>query len=334
MGRALLPLVPLYAAMVAAKNFAYERQWARLQRLRWPVVSIGNLSVGGSGKTPLTIRLAELLRQQGIEVDVLSRGYGRSSTRVVRVRPDGTAEEFGDEPLLIAQAGEIPVFVGASRYAAGALAESRAPGPGVHLLDDGLQHRQLARDVDIVVLHRSDFESHLLPAGRLREGFAALSRAQIVVLREEDRDLAAQLQRRAWSGSLWWMQRRLEIPPVQRAVAFCAIARSEEFFSALRRESVEIVAHRAWRDHHNYAQADLAELVELQRQHGAEAFLTTEKDLVRLSPEQRQTLLHAAPLQTVRLGVRLWDEAAAIEQLLALLPEQGRSMRAGRSSAP
>ena len=138
----LAPLVPLYAAAVRAKNLAYERGWARPKRLRWPVVSIGNLSMGGSGKTPLTIRLAQLLRERGFAVDVLSRGYGRQSKVVERVTTGGSAEEFGDEPLLIAEAAGVPVFVGANRYRAGMLAEASAAGPVLHLLDDGFQHRR------------------------------------------------------------------------------------------------------------------------------------------------------------------------------------------------
>ena len=243
-------MTPLYAAAVAAKNAAYDRGWVHAKTLRWPVVSIGNLSVGGSGKTPLTIRVAELLRERGVAVDVLSRGYGRRSAAVERVNPKGTAESFGDEPLEITRATGVPVYVGPSRYAAGLLAEGSAPGPGLHLLDDGFQHRQLARDVDIVVLHRSDFGGRLLPAGWLREGFASLRRAQILALREEDADLESILRGRGLEQPIWWMERRLEVAGEQRVVAFCAIARPEEFFSGLRSSGVQIAAMRAWRDHH------------------------------------------------------------------------------------
>lgn len=320
----LRPLVPLYAAAVGAKNRAYERGWARAERLRWPVVSIGNLSVGGSGKTPLTIRVAELLKERGITVDVLSRGYGRRSAAVERVRLDGSAEEFGDEPLLIAKAAGVPVFVGASRHAAGKLAEAGAAGPVLHLLDDGFQHRRLARNMDIVILHRSDFGERLLPAGRLREGFLSLSRAQIIVMRAEDRDLEADLQRRGYTQPIWWMERRVEVPRVRRVVAFCSIAREAEFFSSVRACGVEVVAMRGWRDHHAYNDADIAELIELRRQHEAEAFLTTEKDRERLSLEQQRALNNAASLNAAKLVIRLDDEGAAMEQLLSFLPAQWR----------
>jgi tetraacyldisaccharide 4'-kinase len=324
LNRLLTPLVPLYAAAVGTKDLAYARGWVRPKRLARPVISVGNLSVGGSGKTPLTIRLAELLRERGIAVDVLSRGYGRHSQAVARVNPAGSVEEFGDEPLLMARM-QIPVFVGADRWAAGRLAEAEGSGTGVHLLDDGFQHRSLARNVDLVALHRSDFAQRLLPAGRLRENFAALGRARFVVMREEDRDLEEDLRRRGFRGAVWWVERRVRLPLVHRVVAFCAIARPEEFFAAIHGQGIAIAAARLWRDHHPYTHADLAELMELQRQHAAEAFLTTEKDLVRISAEQQRELTSAAPLHAAELQLRLSDEAAAMDELLALLSPEGAS---------
>lgn len=323
MRRALLPLVPIYAAAVAAKNRAYEHGLLRQQRLRGPVVSVGNLSVGGSGKTPLTIGLAQLLRDRGIAVDVLSRGYGRRSHQVMRVDPAGSWQEYGDEPLLIAQQTRVPVYVGASRYAAGLLAESQSPRPTLHLLDDGFQHRQLARAVDIVILHRTDFAETLLPAGRLRETFSSLQRAQILVLRDDDRDLEPHLRSRGLRQPIWWMTRQLETPDVSSAIAFCAIARPAEFLAGLA--EISIPASRAARDHHVWTDREIADLIDLQRRHSAAAFVTTEKDLVRLSPAQRGTLEQAAPLHAVRLQVRLRDEAAAIDGLLEMLPTASRS---------
>jgi tetraacyldisaccharide 4'-kinase len=290
--------------------------------------------VGGSGKTPLTIRLAQLLLERGIAVDVLSRGYGRQSKAVERVTTGGSAEEFGDEPLLIAEASGVPVFVGSSRYRAGLLAEAGATGPMLHLLDDGFQHRELARDVDIVVLHGSDFTQRLLPAGRLREGFSSLSRAQILAVRQEDRALEAKLRGRGFTQPVWWMERRLEVPEVRRVIAFCGIAREEEFFPALRSRGVAVMAMRAWRDHHHYTQADIAELLELRRQHEADAFLTTEKDLVRLQPEQRRMLESTAPLHAAKLLVKLADEAMAIQQLCGLLPMNWREQTGELQQTP
>ena len=313
-------LVPIYAAALAAKNAAYERGWAKPQQLAWPVVSIGNLSMGGSGKTPLVIRLAQLLAARNIPVDVLSRGYGRRDTsRVERVNPEGEAARYGDEPLLIARAASVPVYVGASRYEAGLLAERNAPQSGIHLLDDGFQHRTLARTLDIVVLHRSDFEDVLLPAGRLREPLSALSRASIIVLRAEDRALEQELRRRGIAAPVWIQHRKLQVENVTQAVAFCGIARPDEFFCALRSQKVELADTVALGDHHHYSPADLNRLISALHQHNAQCFVTTEKDAARLTAEQRANLERIAPLHLARLQVSLENEAAVLDQLLALI---------------
>jgi tetraacyldisaccharide 4'-kinase len=318
--RAILqPLVPLYRAAIAAKNAAYDRSWVEAKRLRWPVVSVGNLSVGGSGKTPLVIRLAQLLSVRGVAVDVLSRGYGRSSTVVARVDSSGNAEDFGDEPLLIARKADVPVYVGASRYIAGLLAEREALGSGVHLLDDGFQHRQLARDADIVVVHNSDFEQQLLPAGRLREPLSSLRRASVVVLREEDAALEMRLRERGVQAPIWIQQRRVVVALRGPVVAFCGIAHPEEFFSTLKASGVDLVGARAFRDHHRYSDADVDAILALCRQAGAEACITTEKDAVRLSPSQRAKFASAVRLEAAQLEVSLVDERAAVDQVLAFL---------------
>jgi tetraacyldisaccharide 4'-kinase len=312
----LTPLVPLYAAALSAKNIAYDSRWIKPKSLSWPVISVGNLSVGGAGKTPVVIRLAELLAKQGHHVDVLSRGYGRSTQSVERVDAEGSAARYGDEPILIARNANVPVYVASDRYAAGALAEREQPAQGIHLLDDGFQHRRLARNVDIVVLHRSDFEERLLPAGRLREPLSALKRASVLLLREEDRHLEIELKRRNLAAPIWIQRRRLAIPPLKRTIAFCAVARPDEFFSALRSHSGDIAATSAFRDHHTYSDADLDQLLDLRDQHSSEVFITTEKDWVRLTPEQRTRL---APLNVARLEVVFENEPALTTQLLSLI---------------
>lgn len=320
MNQALLPLVPLYRAAVGLKNTSYDRGWLAGERLQRPVVSIGNLSVGGGGKTPLVIHLAQLLSAHGLSVDVLSRGYGRNSTAVACVDPAGSAEEFGDEPLLIARKAGVPVYVGASRYAAGLLAESESSPPGVHLLDDGFQHRKLARDADIVVVHKSDFQQHLLPAGRLREPLASLNRASAIVLREEDAGLAEELHKLGVRAPVWIQQRRrLVVETRGAAVAFCGIARPEEFYTALKTSGIDVVGTRSFRDHHRYMDADVEALLSLCQSSGAKAFITTEKDAVRLSSQQRARLASVMHLEAARLEVSFLDEAAVVKQLLALL---------------
>jgi tetraacyldisaccharide 4'-kinase len=269
-------------------------------------------------------------------VDVLSRGYGRVSDAVEQVIADGVedpAARYGDEPWLIAQHAAVPVFVGRERAAAGRLAEQVLVDANgrrhVHLLDDGMQHRKLARDVEIVLLHRSDFETTLLPAGRLREALSALERADFVVLREEDRDLAARARR--WmrldaevDGLVWTIRRELKVPALPgAAVAFCAIAHPEEFFEQLRTQGIAIAGAHAWRDHHRFANRDLITLCDAAAKLGAKCFVTTEKDLVRLTKAQRARLEETAPLFAGALTVRLLDSEKALVALEQRLHMRG-----------
>ena len=145
------PLTGIYAAASKLRNSLFERRLLAIRRRERPVVSVGNLSVGGAGKTPFVIALGEVLKARGIGFDVLSRGYGRQTRGVLVVDQDGSATDFGDEPLLIARWLDVPVVVGESRYEAGQVAETMF-APQLHILDDGFQHRSLARDFDIVLL--------------------------------------------------------------------------------------------------------------------------------------------------------------------------------------
>ncbi len=319
----LLPLVPLYGAVQALNDSAYVRGWRRVERLAWPVVSVGNLSVGGAGKTPFVIAVARMLTARGWSVDVLSRGYGRASDAVERVtaQEDDPAQRYGDEPWLIAQQGGLPVFVGNRRSAAGRLAESTLVDAGgadhVHLLDDGMQHRRLARDAEIVLLHRLDFESTLLPAGRLREPLAALWRADFVVLREEDAALVDRARRWMRSdGRIWTIRRELELPAIPgAAVVFCAIAHPEEFVAGVQAKGVRVAATYTWRDHHRFTDQDLGLLCSAAAKSGATCFLTTAKDAVRLTNAQRGRLEDIAPVLVADLTVRLLDSESALAAL-------------------
>lgn len=317
----LLPLVPLYAAATGLRNVAYDRGWAVSKKLEWPVVSLGNLSVGGSGKTPLVIRLAELLASRGLQVDVLSRGYGRTGTETKRVDPNGTAAEFGDEPLLIARRTGIPVYVAASRIEAGRLAEAQSGsgGGGMHLLDDGFQHRKLARDVDIVVMHSSDFGDCLLPAGRLREPLGSLGRATFVVLREEDAGFEGKVSALNPAAGVWCMRRELdtECRAGTRALAFCGIARPEGFFAQLREREIDLVRTEVFPDHHVYSCEDVQRLAQIASRESADVFITTEKDAVKLNGEMQSILRRRASLEVTRLSVRLRDEDRVLTELLA-----------------
>lgn len=317
----LLPLVPLYAAGLALREMRLERGWEKVRILWYPVISVGNLSTGGSGKTPLVIALARLLRAEGYGVDVLSRGYGRESRGAVRVRNDGSAEEFGDEPLLIAQKAAVPVWVAAERYEAGESADhdfiqsggemSGDPVPLVHLLDDGFQHRQLFRDVDVVLINREDCGDHLLPAGNLREPVEALERASVLAIPAEDHEFEMELRECGWSGPLWRVRRRMRVTAADGCVAaFCGIARPEQFFAGLEARGLQVALKKTFADHHRYTKKDVEGLCESARKAGAEFAITTEKDHVRLG-NLVGAFGHSLPLRTAELTVE-FDDAQSV----------------------
>jgi tetraacyldisaccharide 4'-kinase len=325
----LWPVVPIYRLGLALRELQFRTGLKPIRRLRWPIVSIGNLSTGGAGKTPLTIALAKALTARGLYVDVLSRGYGRRSTLPVLVDPAGKSEDFGDEPLLIAHEAGVPVYVAAERYDAGLLAEQAAKAPQdanrslglkAHIMDDGFQHRQLARDVDVLLLSRRDLNDHLLPAGNLREALHAAERAHVIAVSADEPDVEAEIKKRGWKSQVWRLRRRMEIPPVNNSpggpvAAFCGIARPEQFFQGLESAGMQLVARTAFRDHHNYTADDLSRLVSAAHKAGATALVTTEKDRVRLGA-LASTLPASLPLQTARLRIEIENEAAAIDWLI------------------
>lgn len=309
----LLPLVPLYRLALGLREVRLGCGLEPVRRLRFPVVSVGSLSAGGSGKTPLTLALAQALTRRGLDVDVLSRGYGRRSKAALRVDPNGAAEEFGDEPLLIAREADVPVYVAAQRYEAGLLAEAalqNSQGRVVHLLDDGFQHRQLDRDVNILLMDSRDWKDHLLPAGNLREPLAAMRRASVIAIPAEDVELEARLKPAGWQGSVWRLRRRMEVEPVDGpVVAFCGIARSEQFFAGLT--GLQLASRIAFADHHPYKVHDLDCIRDAMRSTGAKVVFTTEKDRVRLGK-----LGESLPLKTARLRVEIESEEAVVDQLV------------------
>ena len=157
------PLSVLFGVGVRARNALYDRGIASSQKLRGPVVSIGNVSVGGSGKTRVLL-LGEALKNRGIKFDILSRGYGRVTRGIAMVDPGGSARDFGDEPLLLARRLNVSVVVSEDRYHAGIFAESKF-GVQLHLLDDGFQHRSLFRNFDIVLITPEDLVIGCSPRG-------------------------------------------------------------------------------------------------------------------------------------------------------------------------
>lgn len=308
------PLSALYGAAVRIRNQLFDRGMIPVNRLEGPVVSIGNVTVGGSGKTPFLILLGELLKQRGIAFDVLSRGYRRETQGVAVVDPNGAARDFGDEPLLISRKLGVHVIVGEDRRQAGEMAEATF-GPQLHLLDDGFQHRRLARDFDIVLVTDSDAQDSLLPSGRLREPIASLARADAVVLTNHTAADGLQLR-----SQLVWRVRRDIVPPqtLEPCFAFCGIARPGNFFAQLEAAQVVLAGTRSFRDHHRYTDADVRDLQRLRQQAGAPAFVTTEKDAVNLGAH-RQTL---QPIHVVPVRMHLENPEAALDAMLATIAER------------
>ena len=313
------PFSSLYGGVVSSRNALYDRGWLRARRLQGAVISIGNLSTGGSGKTPFVILLGEHLRARGIRFDVLSRGYGRQTRGVLLVDPAGLPRDFGDEPLLIARRLQVPVVVGEDRYAAGQFAELRF-GAQIHLLDDGFQHRALARDFEIVLVTPDDASGRLLPAGRLREPLSSLRRADVVALVSGASADSFALKDMA----TWHLRRGIAIDEAQtsaaRPIVFCGIARPKNFLFQLQAAGIDPVAEAFFRDHHTYTEKDIRDLLELGRRSEAGGFVTTEKDAVNLGGY----LSALQPLTVIPVKMELADAANALDAMLRII-EQRRS---------
>lgn len=328
--RLLAPLAALYGAAVWARNRRLDRRGAAA-RAPVPVISVGNLTVGGTGKTPLVAWLARALLARGVQPAVVSRGYGGRSGRgpwIVGAAggPPAVAGEFGDEPLLLARLlPGVPVVVGRDRTA-GAAAAARA-GAAVVILDDGFQHRRLARNLDLVLVDalRPLDRARLLPAGDLREPLGALSRADGVVLtrsrRAESVEALERLVRRhnrqapilhADHRAVGFVDAAGQtVPAPERAVAFCGIGRPELFRADLERAGIGLERFETRRDHHVWSRAELARLSAWSRER-AVPLVTTEKDLVRIAPA---SLAAMEPPLALRIEAEVLDPAA----LLALL---------------
>lgn len=289
-------LSTLYAAIARRRREFYAARPDRRQRLRRPVVSVGNIAVGGRGKTPMVACVAQLLLDMGERPAVLSRGYRRrqpdDGVVVVRdaegIRAD--LDRSGDEPLMLAR--RLPgaaVLAAPDRYVAGRLAEQHL-GATVHVLDDGFQHLQLDRDVDLVIVAPEDVSAaaRTLPEGRLREMPDALIAADAVLAFDDE---TLERAARAASAAAFRLRRAIDAIDAsdgERAkgpvMAVAGIAVPERFFEDLRGAGHAVAATAAFRDHHRYSRRDLDRLVRTARAAGAARIVTTEKDYVRLLP--------------------------------------------------
>jgi tetraacyldisaccharide 4'-kinase len=308
-----------YGGLTALRGALYRHRLMTTRRLTCPVVSVGNITVGGTGKTPLAISLARRFRDRGLRPLVISRGYRGRAERTGGVVSDGRSlrmgpREAGDEPFMMAAAlSRVPVVVGGDRFAAGGLAQS-AFDPGVIVLDDAFQHIQLHRDINLVVMDRDNplGNGRLLPRGPLREPVSALARADAFILTRGGEpggqaDLPAWSPRLAGNRPVFSTVSSLQIrlaagidrrgagAPVpafavmaardlrgRRVAAFSGIARNHRFVAGLHRFGIDLAAHLSFPDHHWYTDADLRRIQRTARESRAEMVATTEKDWVRV----------------------------------------------------
>jgi tetraacyldisaccharide 4'-kinase len=293
-------LSQLYGRVTELRRAWYAGRPHRMRQLDRPVISVGNLVVGGSGKTPVVAALAKLLAGAGERPAILSRGYGRrEAADGVVVVSDGerrlaSAGQSGDEPYMLAQSLQgVPVFVCPDRYLAGRLAEGRF-GCTVHLLDDGFQHVQLGRDVDLLVVQRSHLDERLLPFGTLREPISAARVAGALLVAGSDDDAKAVSARIGVDTVFQVVPRYRPVRALgaaggdvsalagRRVVAVAGIARPQRFVAALRATGCEVVREMMFRDHHWFTSRDVDAIGKAAEESGADLIMTTEKDAVRL----------------------------------------------------
>jgi tetraacyldisaccharide 4'-kinase len=302
-----------------------------------PVISVGNITMGGTGKTPCVLLLAQILNQRGRRPGILTRGYGRNSPHKHLALEPGAVlnpEHSGDEPQIFVRSGLAPVGIGADRFQTGTLLV-RDFGADVLLLDDGFQHQRLARSVDVVLIDALDpfGGGQVFPLGRLREALAGLARADLILIsRSEFSDLNAAIERqvRRWNVRApifragvkpqAWVEHRTGRQyspaerPFERAGVFCGLGNPEAFRRTLERMGVEPAAWVDFEDHHRYRARELRHIAHEMRAQGATALVTTEKDVMNLC-EGSDDLLAPLPLYWLKVGMTIDREAEFIEEI-------------------
>jgi tetraacyldisaccharide 4'-kinase len=300
-----------------AREKLYTAGILSTMRLNHPVISIGNLTLGGTGKTPLVITLAEGLKLRGKRPVILSRGYGRQNRDIVIAGSNW--QQAGDEPCLMTRRlNGVPVLVGADRYESGLLAERQKLG-NVFILDDGFQHRRLHRDFDIVTVDPVEWNGGeaLLPTGRWREPKSAISRAQAACVQEiadipiPSLPIPTFVVQTQIDG-LFRNNARVATEELKekQVVAFAGIAKPERFFDTLRSMGIKPVRTIAFGDHHVYSQRDIEHL-------RGNALVTTEKDAVRLAGPEFPDFVY----------LRISANIPNFEQLLSLILERLRDAK-------
>jgi tetraacyldisaccharide 4'-kinase len=301
----LLPLSWLWQAGVVIDQ---ARKRASRRTLKTPVVSIGALTMGGAGKTPMVLHLAKRLREMGRNPAILTRGYKRVSREPIVIVPRGgkaSIESTGDEAQMFVRAGDAHVGIGADRYEVGRRMEAEL-APDIFLLDDGFQHVQLHRVHDVVLVDGDDPEAGgVFPAGRLREPLTALERATEIVITRGTRDF---LQRFGYYAPVF---RSRVVPgnwvngePGVCAAAFCGLGQPDSFWRTLEGLGMKTIMRREFADHHRYSAAELTALAKDAAALGATVLVTTEKDTMNLCEGAAQLV---APLKLcwLKIGIEI-----------------------------
>ena len=299
---ALQTLSAAYGAAAAWRRAWYARHPSLRHRLARPVISVGNLRVGGSGKTPIVEYIARLLVDRGERPAILTRGYGRQRRQDgVTVVSDGTGvlaglDTAGDEPLMLARAlPGVRVLVGADRYLSGLVAERRL-GATVHVLDDGFQHLELERDIDLLLLSEDDLSDRPMPAGRLREGLAAAAAADAALITAGYDTAAERIGRGFHVSPVFRVTRTIGaprmvagdrdtvvVPQASRVFLVTGIARPDRFVADISAAGWDIAGVIEYRDHHPFAARDIKRIAAAAKSTGSAIVLTTEKDAMRLA---------------------------------------------------
>ncbi len=306
-------LSAIYGKIMNLRNTLYDAGVFETHDLGTRTISVGNITTGGTGKTPLVAYIAEVLAARGEKVCILTRGYGRVEKKQRVLISDGDrvladAATGGDEPVELAQKllGKAIIIADADRVSAAEWA-LRKFGVTTFVLDDGFQHRKVKRDLDIVCIDATNpcDRGRMLPLGRLREPLAGLARADCIIMTRSDlvddiTELRARLTK--WNSDAVMFEAKnviSSITPIEdfhaktqrsqsksmsgRAFAFCGVGNPESFFEQLKRAGVEPVATKSYADHHFYSQADVSEIEASAKSYGAEVLLTTAKDAVKIS---------------------------------------------------
>lgn len=295
------PFAPLYRGAVALRNRGFDQHPERITKVAVPVISIGNLSTGGTGKTPITLHLARLLDEAGWSNVIVSRGYrGKRKQDPQWVHPAGDPAESGDEPMMMARRlGKDRVIVARKRAEGAQLALGSQAPPRCLLLDDGFQHRQLHRDLDLLLLDgvRRWGNGRMLPLGDLREPMASASRAQALVVTRCDRANLAEIE--AWwaehgsGGPLFPVAFRIsQLRPVMSThsappsgaslAAFCGLGHPNAFYDDLRKAGFSVASTLSLGDHRSLAAEALLSFARRAEREGAAGLVCTEKDAVKL----------------------------------------------------